>query len=97
MKVNTKLCVMLFAMAISSVALAGPADKVYRPIVEKGETEFEFRGGCALRRVIQRFGQPQPAVSRGWNAHRLDISLARPARWGTGLGGRPVRGFAAAR
>ncbi|MEO6172416.1 MAG: hypothetical protein ABIP02_04805 [Arenimonas sp.] len=45
MKVNTKLCVMLFAIATSSVALAGPADKVYRPIVEKGETEFEFRGG----------------------------------------------------
>lgn len=28
-----------------SAAFAGPADKVYSPIVEKGETEFEFRGG----------------------------------------------------
>lgn len=45
MKINTKLWVMLFAIATSSVALGGPADKVYRPIVEKGETEFEFRGG----------------------------------------------------
>jgi hypothetical protein len=29
----------------ASPALAGPADKVYRPIVEKGETELEFRSG----------------------------------------------------
>ena len=36
------LAVGLFA---SSAALAGPADKVYKPIVEKGETEFELRGG----------------------------------------------------
>ena len=31
--------------AAASSALAGPADRVYRPIVEKGETEIELRGG----------------------------------------------------
>ena len=40
-----KLAVMMTALALSSLAVAGPADKIYRPIVEKGETEFEFRGG----------------------------------------------------
>ena len=33
------------ALAASSSALAGPADKVYIPRVEMGETEFELRGG----------------------------------------------------
>ena len=33
------------ALSASSLAIAGPADKVYRPIVEKGETEIEFRSG----------------------------------------------------
>jgi len=32
-------------IAAAPAALAGPADKVYRPIVEKGETEIEIRGG----------------------------------------------------
>ena len=45
MKVNAKLNVMLFTLMMCGMAVAGPADKVYRPIVEKGETEFEFRGG----------------------------------------------------
>jgi hypothetical protein len=45
MKINGKLIVMLLAIMASEASLAGPADKVYRPIVEKGETEFEFRGG----------------------------------------------------
>lgn len=45
MKIRGKLMVMLLAMITSGTSLAGPADKVYRPIVEKGETEFEFRGG----------------------------------------------------
>jgi hypothetical protein len=38
----------LLALALSAASLtatAGPADKVYRPIVEKGETEVEIRGG----------------------------------------------------
>lgn len=30
---------------ISSVVFAGAADTVYAPVVEQGETEFEFRGG----------------------------------------------------
>jgi hypothetical protein len=36
---------LLVALTLSSAALAGPASTVYRPIVEKGETELEFRGG----------------------------------------------------
>jgi len=31
----------------AAAAVAGPADKVYMPIVEAGETEFELRGGHA--------------------------------------------------
>ncbi len=33
------------SLLASPALLAGPADKVYSPIVEKGETEVEFRGG----------------------------------------------------
>lgn len=33
------------AILFSGVTFAGPANKVYRPIVEKGEIELEFRGG----------------------------------------------------
>ncbi len=32
-------------LAFAGAAAAGPADKVYLPAVEAGETEFEFRGG----------------------------------------------------
>jgi hypothetical protein len=39
------LSVLALAMGLSANALAGPADKVYRPIVVKGETEIELRGG----------------------------------------------------
>ena len=39
------LAVALPLFSCSSLALAGPADTVYSPVVEKGETEFEFRGG----------------------------------------------------
>ena len=39
------LLALAIALAASTSAIAGPANKVYRPIVEKGETEFEFRGG----------------------------------------------------
>lgn len=35
----------LACLAATSVAFAGPADKVYTIEVEKGETEFEFRSG----------------------------------------------------
>ena len=36
---------LVLAATAASPAFAGPADKVYRPVVEKGETEFEWRGG----------------------------------------------------
>jgi len=43
---NHALSVLALAMlAATSTATAGPADSVYRPIVEKDETEFEFRSG----------------------------------------------------
>lgn len=32
-------------LCAATAAVAGPADTVYRPIVEKGEIELEFRGG----------------------------------------------------
>ena len=37
--------VLALGATVASPVLAGPADKVYRPFVEKGETEFEWRGG----------------------------------------------------
>jgi hypothetical protein len=45
MKNHTRSLLALALLAATSTALAGPADKVYRPIVEKGETEIELRGG----------------------------------------------------
>ena len=45
MKTRSLASLGLLALAFSATALAGPADKVYRPIVEKGETEVEIRGG----------------------------------------------------
>jgi hypothetical protein len=48
MKLPRTLPLSLLALALlgaASTALAGPADRVYRPIVEKGETEIELRGG----------------------------------------------------
>lgn len=46
---NRHLALSLLALAcgfaVAPAVLAGPADKVYRPIVEKGETEIELRGG----------------------------------------------------
>jgi hypothetical protein len=39
------LLTLALALGASGSALAGPADTVYKPIVEKGETEFELRGG----------------------------------------------------
>ena len=45
MKMHPRSLLALALLAASSTALAGPADTVYRPIVEKGETEFELRGG----------------------------------------------------
>ena len=47
--VSAPVSLSLLALAVgcfaSASAVAGPADKVYKPIVEKGETEFELRGG----------------------------------------------------
>ena len=43
--VALSLLAAIIGILASSAALAGPANKIYRPIVEKGETEIEFRGG----------------------------------------------------
>ena len=45
MKKTISLSLIALALGFSTTAFAGPADKVYRPIVEKGETEVEIRGG----------------------------------------------------
>ena len=45
MKMRSLASLTFLALAFSASAIAGPADKVYRPIVEKGETEVEIRGG----------------------------------------------------
>jgi hypothetical protein len=47
MKNRISLLALALALGLASshAAIAGPADHVYRPIVEKGETEVEFRGG----------------------------------------------------
>jgi hypothetical protein len=45
---NTRACgVTCLILLAGPAALAGPADKVYLPIVEQGETELELRGGSA--------------------------------------------------
>ena len=40
-----RLIALALVCGVASPALAGPADTVYRPIVERGETEFELRSG----------------------------------------------------
>ncbi len=51
MKTRSAAPVLLSKLALSAGllastnAMAGPADTVYRPVVEKGETEVEFRNG----------------------------------------------------
>jgi hypothetical protein len=45
MNYRLKLSALTLAILASGAAMAGPADTVYRPIVEKGETELELRGG----------------------------------------------------
>ena len=44
-KIFLARAVALSLVACSSLAMAGPADTVYSPVVEQGETEFELRGG----------------------------------------------------
>ncbi len=44
-RASPRLWTAALAILVSASAFAGPADKIYRPFVEKGETEFEFRGG----------------------------------------------------
>ena len=44
-RASPRLAVLALVICASTAALAGPADKVYLPLVEKGETEFELRGG----------------------------------------------------
>ena len=44
-RTSPRLALLALALFASGTVLAGPADKVYTPKVEKGETEFELRGG----------------------------------------------------
>ena len=45
MKTLLSLSALALALGACNAALAGPADTIYRPLVEKGETEVELRGG----------------------------------------------------
>lgn len=68
------LLALALGVCASAPALAGPADKVYRPVVEQGETEFEFRGG------YRDFnGAPSE------HAFVLDIGYSVTSRWKTEL------------
>jgi hypothetical protein len=44
-RLSLSILALAMGMSVASPVLAGPANKVYAPIVEKGETEFELRGG----------------------------------------------------
>ncbi len=73
---RTPLTVLSLAigLATSVSAIAGPADKVYMPIVEKGETEVEFRGGY---RDFDRGSDEY--------AYVLDVGYGVTNRWKTEL------------
>jgi hypothetical protein len=67
------LCLAM-GLGASGSALAGPADIVYLPIVEKGETEFELAGG------YRSFGDA-PAE----HALKFEIAYGVTSRWKTEL------------
>lgn len=69
-----RIAALAFAICASSTAIAGPADKVYRPFVEKGETEFEFRGG------YRDFGNGPDEY-----AYIFDLGYGVTERWKTEL------------
>lgn len=64
----------LACVAAASSASAGPADKVYAPKVEKGETEIEFRSGYRI------FGDGRDAY-----ASVIDVGHGVSDRWKTEL------------
>lgn len=68
------LLALALGLGTTGSALAGPADQVYLPIVEKGETEFELAGG------YRSFGS-------GPDEHALKFELAYGVtnRWKTEL------------
>jgi hypothetical protein len=87
-RVALGLLVLAGSLSASSLAMAGPAAKVYRPVVEKGETEIELRSGY-------RDFADAPDV----HASVIDFGYAFTNRWKselvfeyegeTGEGGRP--------
>jgi hypothetical protein len=74
MKTITLYVVLSSLLIASSAAMAGPADKVYLPIVEKGEIEFEFQSGYR-------------DFNHGANeyAHVFDVGYGVNNRWKTEL------------
>jgi hypothetical protein len=64
----------LLGLLAAPAAQAGPADTVYLPIVEKGETEFEFRGGYR-----DFHGAPSE------HAFVFDVGYGVTSRWRTEL------------
>lgn len=74
MRVVFSLLALSVSLLASSAALAGPANKVYSPIVEKGETEIEFRGG------YRQFDNAADSY-----AYVLDFGYGVTERWQTEL------------
>ena len=68
------LLLLAMALVVPMSALAGPADKVYKPIVEQGETEFELRGG------YRDYGRGADAY-----AFVFDVGYGVTQRWKTEL------------
>lgn len=81
------LLVLAVGLLASAAALAGPADKVYLPVVEKGETEVEFRGG--YRDFNAGVDQYAYVVDLGYGVtERWKTELVLAYEGGTGQGGK---------
>lgn len=79
--------VLAVGLLASAAALAVPADKVYSPIVEKGETEVEFRGG--YRDFNAGVDQYAYVVDLGYGVtERWKTELVLAYEGGTGQGGK---------
>ncbi|HXG29569.1 MAG TPA: FTR1 family protein [Nevskiales bacterium] len=71
---------MLASLIPAQRAEAGPADKIYTPQVEYGETELELRGG-----YVYSHGRESGDVEHGEQAYVLDIGRGITPWWFTEL------------
>jgi hypothetical protein len=65
--------VVLAAMSLPGLAVAGPAESIYTPIVDYREWELEFKGG------VQDFSN----VDDGELAYKIDFGYGIAPRWAT--------------